>query len=79
MRLNKDSMMALVDEQTNNYNANSRESGQAFYDDGLLTILTNRGQEFKFEAGQDMDVRDAKEAGIYGAFITVNHALEARE
>ena len=53
MRLDKDSMIALADEQASNYNANSRESGQAFYDDdddenGLLTILTNNGQEFEF-------------------------------
>ena len=84
MRLDKDSMIALADEQANNYNANSRESGQAFYDDdddenGLLTILTNNGQEFEFEIGQDMNARDAKEAGIYNAFITVHHALEAHE
>ena len=80
MRLNKNSMMALADEQANNYNANSRESGQAFYDDEneLLEILTNEGQEFEFEAGKDMDVKDAKEAGIYDAFITVHHALEAQ-
>ena len=81
MRLNKDNMRALADEQASNYNANSKESGQAFYDDdnGLLTMLTNDGQEFEFETGQDMDVRDAKEAGIYDAFITVHHALEAHE
>lgn len=81
MRLSKNSMMALADEQANNYNANSKKSGQAFYDDdnGLLTILTNNGQEFEFEVGQNMDVRDAKESGIYDAFITVYHALEARE
>lgn len=81
MRLSKNGMMALADEQASNYNANSRESGQAFYDDdnGLLTILTNNGQEFEFEVGQNMDVRDAKEAGIYDALITVHHALEARE
>lgn len=82
MRLNKNNMIALVEEQASNYNADSRESGQAFYDDdenGLLTILTNNGQEFEFEIGQDMDVRDAKEAGIYNAFITVHHALEVHE
>lgn len=81
MRLDKNNMMALVDEQASNYNANSRESGQAFYDDKskLLTILTNHGQEFEFEAGQDMDVRDAKESGIYDAFITVHHAMEDQQ
>jgi len=74
-------MRALADEQASNYNADSQESGQAFYDDEneLLTILTNNGQEFEFEIGQDMDVRDAKEAGIYNAFVTVHHALEAHE
>lgn len=78
MRLNKNNMMALADEQASNYNANSRESGQAAYDveNELLIILTNNGQEFEFEAGQNMDVRDAKEAGIYDAFITVNHTME---
>ena len=76
MRLSKNSMMALADEQANNYNANSKESGQAFYDDGLLIILTNNGREFKFEVGQDMDVREAKESGIYDTFITVSHAME---
>lgn len=77
MRLSKNNMMALADKQASNYNANSRGSGQAVYDeDGLLTILTNSGREFEFEAGQDMDVRDAKEAGIYDAFITVQHAME---
>lgn len=84
MRLDKDSMIALADEQASNYNANSRESGQAFYDDdddenGLLTILTNEGREFSFEVGQDMDTRDAKEAGIYNTFVAVHHALEAHE
>jgi len=81
MRLNKDNMRALADEQAINYNANNRESGQAFYDDEneLLAIITNEGREFEFEAYQDMDVRDAKEAGIYDAFITVHHALEAHE
>ena len=81
MRLNKDNMRALADEQAINYNANNRESGQAFYDDEneLLAIITNEGREFEFEAYQDMDVRDAKEAGIYNAFITVHHALEAHE
>jgi len=81
MRLNKDNMRALADEQAINYNANNRESGQAFYDDEneLLAIITNEGREFEFEAYQDMDVRDAKEAGIYNAFITVHHALEANE
>ena len=76
MRLNKNNMMALSNEQANNYNANSKESGQAFYDDGLLTILTNDGQKFYFEVGQDMDVREAKESGIYDTFITVSHAME---
>ena len=71
MRLNKNNMMALADEQASNYNANSRESGQVFYDDGLLTIFTNNGREFEFEVGQNMDVREAKEAGIYDTFITV--------
>jgi len=81
MRLNKDNMRALADEQAINYNANNRESGQAFYDDEneLLAIITNEGREFEFEAYQDMDVRDAKEAVIYNAFITVHHALEAHE
>ena len=77
MRLSKDSMMALADEQESNYNASSNESGQAFYDDenGMLTIITNNGKEFYFEVGQDMDVREAKEAGIYDTFITV-HSME---
>jgi len=78
MRLNKDSMMELTDKQASNYNVNNKKSGQAFYDDenGLLTIITNNGKEFNFEVGQDMDVRDAKEVGIYDAFITVSHAME---
>ena len=42
-----------------------------------LTKGSNKGQEFEFEAYQDMDGRDAKEAGIYDAFVTVHHALEA--
>ena len=77
MRLNKNSMIALADEQANNYNANSRESGQAFYDDdNEVLVIINNGKEFNFKVGQDMDVRDAKEVGIYDAFITVSHAME---
>lgn len=81
MRLNKTNMITLADEQASNYNANSTKSGQAFYDNDneTLVIITNEQREFEFEAGQDMDVIDAKEAGIYDTFITVHHAVEAHE
>ena len=74
-------MMALADEQASNYNANNRESGQAFYDDEdeLLTIITNEAREFSFEIGQDIDVRDAKECGIYEAFVKVAHDFDDHE
>ena len=77
MRLNKDSMMDLAYEQANNYNVNNKKSGQAFYDDdNEVLVIINDGKEFNFEVGQDMDVRDAKEVGIYDAFITVSHTME---
>lgn len=73
--------MALADEQASNYNTSNRKSGQVFYDDEneLLTIITNEAREFSFEIGQDMDTRDAEEAGIYDTFITVNHECETHK
>ena len=81
MRLTKHIMIALVNEQANSYNANSRGLGQIIYDNDneTLVIITNEQREFEFETGQDMDARDAKEAGIYDTFITVHHAVEAHE
>ena len=77
MRLNKDRMIELADEQASNYNADNKKSGQAFYDDdNEVLVIINNGKEFDFEVGQDMDARDAKEAGIYDAFITVSHTME---
>ena len=69
--------MELADEQASNYNVNNKKSGQAFYDDeNEVLVIINDGKKFDFEVGQSMDVRDAKEVGIYDAFITVSHAME---
>ncbi len=85
MRLNKEIMNALAYEQGFNYNPNERKSGMIVYDsddqenNNLLLIFTNEGRDFRFETGEDMDVSDAKEAGIYDAFLKVNREFDDHE